>query len=135
MKLVLPLPPSPNRRKANPFAEHREKRAYQAATWLSACAQHRPQRRPPEVVVVEAVLFLPRKRDDDNATASVKWALDALRREQAGDLRWRQGVADLCGYFVDDAPQYLRLAGVRQVVDREHPRLEITITPAEQRSA
>lgn len=127
--LVLPLPPSPNRWARHPMMLHREKVGYQREAWLAAVQQEKPKADPPPTVEVHAVLRLCRKRDADNATASVKWALDALRQKQTGELRWREGIATNKGYFYDDGPEYLRLeVSQEKVKQRVEERLEVTVS-------
>lgn len=131
MRLTLPLPPSPNQWPSHHLAHHRAKFEYQRRAWLRAIQQHRPLRDPPRHVRVVAVLHhTGQPRDQDNAVASLKWALDALKQRQAGALRWRQNAYDLCGYFIDDDPEHLMLASVGQhrVRRRDDRRLELEIT-------
>ena len=113
------------------MAEHREKREYQRDAWLAAILQEKPPRSPPERVRVQATLYVHNLRDDDNAAGGLKWALDALRQKQSGDLRWREGIADLCGYFIDDDPGHLVLAKPKQVIDRLRPRLDLVVEAVE----
>lgn len=135
MKLVLPVPPGPNQWKRHPMALHRQKMEYQREAWLAAIRQHKPMRDPPEHVEVRPTLYLSRKiRDEDNAAASVKFALDALRQKQQGDLKWREGIAHLCGYFIDDDAEHMTLClpveQIRVKTDKERRlELEITVQP------
>lgn len=128
MKLVLPVPPSPNRWKKHPIAQQVQKDRYRGEVWIAALKQAKPTRDPPKDVTVNATLYLCRMRDEDNAAGSMKWALDALRSEQTGLVRWRRGIADLCGYFVDDDPNSLHL-NVEQVRVRTkaEERLEVEV--------
>lgn len=132
MNFVLPLPISPNRREKHPIKQQVQKDEYRKAAWEAALRQHKPSRDPPAKVVVKATLYLAKLlRDDDNANGSVKWVLDALRQKQQGAMRWRQGIADLCGYFIDDDPSHLTLAGKVQqvkVAHRKEERCELEIT-------
>lgn len=126
--LVLPVPPSPNRWARHPMVLHREKMGYQREAWLAAVQQEKPRRDPPKLVHVTATLQLCRKRDADNATASVKWALDALKQKQLGGLEWREGIAHLCGYFVDDGPEQLSLTVTQEkVARRSHEMLRLEV--------
>lgn len=79
-----------------------------------AISQVRPPKPPPERVKVRAHLRLWNLRDDDNLTASIKWALDALKGE----------------YFVDDDPAHLTIESVTQEIDRGNRGLTIEIEPA-----
>lgn len=129
IRLILPLPPSPNDTPSHHMEEHRAKRRYQGRAWLAAVkSQHRPLRDPPARVLVTAHLALENLRDDDNRNGSLKWALDALRQKQRGKLNWRQGLFDKCGYFIDDDPGHLTVGEVTQAIDRDDPRLELSIT-------
>lgn len=128
----LPVPISPNRRKSNHFAMQRQKDDYRRAVWVAAIAQHRPYRDPPEYVSVWATLYLCRLRDEDNATASIKWTLDALRQVQQGACKWRwhkgAGLYQECGYFVDDDPVRLTLSVDQQRVrKKKEERLVVEI--------
>lgn len=133
MRLVLPVPPSPNDWPRHAMALHRAKNKYRRICWMEAIQQHRPDREPPPLVVVLATYHTVRRRDADNLVGGLKWVLDALKREQRGDVAWRQGVADLCGYFVDDDPGHLRLGRVAQE-RTEHfddERLEVELIDAD----
>jgi hypothetical protein len=127
--MILPVPPSPNKWKSNPFAQQAQKDEYRELVWAKALRQGRPVRDPPERVRVHATLYLCKLRDEDNATGSLKWTLDALRQKQQGHMKWRQGIADKCGFFVDDDSERLTLT-VEQVRVKHRPeeRLELTIT-------
>jgi hypothetical protein len=134
--LTLPIPPSPNRWKKHPMAQHVQKNEYRAACWLAAVQQHKPVRDPPERVRISATFYLARLiRDEDNATACLKWAIDCLKQEQTGEMRWRQGIADACGYLTEDDPAHMVLDKPVQVrvKHRSEERLELVIV--EQTSA
>lgn len=137
MKLTLPLPPSPNTLPAHHMAAHREKNDYRRRCWVEAIGQHKPWRDPPEKVVMFARFRLLRKRDEDNLAASLKWVLDALKQKQEGDVWWRQGVYDRCGYLLDDGPDHLALASTTQetVGHVKDAALEIEIIEARERVA
>ena len=126
LTLVLPLPPSPNRRAGNFYVAHSAKRKYQLAVWAAAYQQVVPPLEPPERVRVSARFYVHAKRDPDNLTASLKYVLDALRQQQSSRA-WRQGLGAWRGYFVDDDPAHLELGDVEQAVDRKNKRLELTI--------
>lgn len=128
--LTLPLPPSPNRWPSHPIVLQREKDRYRAEAWVAAYRQRMPPLDPPRRVRIRARFYVPRhQRDPDNLTASLKWVFDALRQKQQGGCRWRNGIGELRGYFVDDDPAHLELEGVDQYTDRRAPRLVLTIEP------
>lgn len=133
VKLVLPLPDSPNRWPSHPMAEHRAKNEYRRAAWVRLLMQGKPPRDPPQFVKVRATFYLPRRRDEDNLAASLKWPCDTIKQDNGNDsLTWRQGVATECGWLVDDSPEHMELVAVEQVTDRENPRLELELTTTEQ---
>jgi hypothetical protein len=105
---------------------HRQQREYQWRCWVAALEQARPPAEPPERVRIRATLFVKQLRDEDNADASRKWVLDALRQKQ-GSRTWRQGLYEDRGYFVDDDPAHCSVEKVVQEIDRVRPRLEIEI--------
>ena len=127
MKLVLPLPISPNAAPTNGLHRHGHKRRYQKTVWVAAVMQHKPSIDPPVAVVVSAEFFVHSLRDEDNLKASLKDLLDALRQKQTGNIDWRQGLYDQCGYFIDDNPAHMTLGSVTQQVDRKNKRVEVTI--------
>ncbi len=113
--LRLPIPPSPNRLPSNGFALQRVKDRYRGSAWVAACQQTRPTLDPPEHVTLHAMfLFCRKPRDEDNLKASLKFVLDALRQKQQGAMRWRHGLYDKCGFFVDDDPIHFTLGEVWQ---------------------
>lgn len=59
--------------------------------------------------------------------------MTALRQKQTGAMRWRNGLFDLCGYFVDDDPSHLTLGNVWQnrCSSRKLEELIIEIVPTE----
>jgi len=139
MKLVLPIPPSPNGwKRTHPVALQVQKDEYREAAWVRAISQVKPTRDPPELVTIRATFYTARcTRDEDNLTASMKWVIDALKQRQTGHVRWRQGIADLCGYLVDDDPAHLTLdkpVQVRVKTKREE-RLEVEIIEVVERAA
>ena len=127
--MILPVPISPNRWKSNPYALQAQKDDYRKQVWAAALAQGRPFRDPPSKVHITATFYLCKLRDEDNL--SLKWTLDALRAKQQGAMRWRQGIADKCAYFVDDSPDHMTMSKPTQVKvkTRKEERLELTITP------
>jgi len=129
--VILPVPLSPNRWKSNPFALGRQKDEYRKRAWTAALAQERPTRDPPARVHITVTFYLCKLRDEDNL--SVKWVLDTLRAKQTGAMRWRQGIADKCAYFVDDSPKHMTMSKPVQVkvATRKEERLEITIKEIE----
>lgn len=133
VRLTLPLPPSPNRWKKHPLAFQRQKDEYREAAWLAAIQQHKPTHEPPPMVLLVATLYLARMmRDDDNLKGSMKFPLDALRRNQTGAMRWRNGLYVEQGYFVDDDPKHLTIVRVEQikVAKVADERLVLTLEPA-----
>lgn len=137
VRLLLPVPPSPNARPRHPQASHRAKNQYRRTCWMEAIQQHRPDRQPPPLVVVFATYYTIQRWDADNLVGGLKWVLDGLKQKQHGDIAWRQGVADLCGYFVDDDPGHLRLGRVGQerVEHRTDERLEVQIVAVAEEAA
>lgn len=126
-RLELPEPPSVNALPSHPMQRHKAKRDYQRRTWVKACIQSPPPVNPPQTVRIDAHFRLHALRDEDNLTASLKWVFDSLRWMQA-DIRFRSGVYENRGYFIDDGPEYLTLGKVTQVVDRKNRGLTLTIT-------
>ena len=130
MILLLPLPPSRNRVESfrNGLHSHTAKRRYQRKAWAAAVGQERSRRDPPARVRVSAHfrLYGP-LRDEDGL--DLKWVLDTLRQHQTGKLRWRQGLYDECGYFVDVSPEHLELGSVTQEIDRLNRGLVLTLEP------
>lgn len=127
--LVLPVPPSPNKWATHRMVQHRQKRRYQAQCWAAAIQQQRPPRDPPARVRLDATFYIRNRRDEDGLKGSLKWALDALRQQQMGSLRWRQGLYDECGYFVDDNPRVCEVAEPVQHIDRKEPHMLLRIVP------
>ena len=128
MKLILPLPPSPNRTPTGHWAvRHRAKRDYQRQCWMAAVVQAMPSHDCACKVKVKATFYIGRKRDEDNLVASLKWVLDALKLRQPS-VDWRGGVSTEKGYFLDDDPDHLELAEVKQVTKRKPHFLELEIT-------
>lgn len=128
-RLALPLPPSPNRRKGHHMALHRQASEYKAAAWASAIQQARPLHEldVPMLVAIRSRFFLPRRRDEDNLTSSLKWAIDSLKWRQTGRVAWRHGAFDEKGYFYDDDPAHCSIEKPEQVVQRTDHRLLVEI--------
>lgn len=126
--LALPEPSSPNRAPSHAMVRHRGKRGYQRLAWGMACAQCVPPAEPPARVRIDAHFRLHLLRDDDNLRASLKYVLDALRQRQANP-RWRRGIYEDRGYFIDDDPAHLALGDVTQAIDRRDRGLTLVITP------
>jgi hypothetical protein len=128
-RLELPLPESPNRRKSHHMALHRQAGEYKAAAWARAIRQARPLHEldVPMLVVIRSRFYLPKKRDDDNASSSLKWAIDSLKWKQTGRVEWKQGAFDEKGYFYDDDPAHCSVEKPHQVVQRTDHRLEVEI--------
>lgn len=127
LRLTLPVPPSPNNWPSHPMQHHREKSAYKRTVWWAACEQSPPMAHPPERVVMFAHFFLHALRDEDNLKGSLKWLVDALKQKQTGEVRWRDGIADTKGYYVDDSPDRLTILEPVQEIDRKHQRVEVTL--------
>lgn len=131
IRLVLPLPDSLNRWPKHPMAEHAAKRKYQKQLWPLACSQAKPSHEPPEQVRISSTFYVRNIRDHDNLKGSLKWVLDALKLKQKitsyEGLRWRSGIADEKGFFVDDDPKHCIVADPIQNLDRKDPRLELVI--------
>lgn len=129
MILLLPLPPSRNVVEGlrHPLHAHTAKRRYQKKCWAAAVSQQKPDRDPPEHVTIRAHFRVHNLRDDDGL--DLKWVLDTLRQAQTGNLRWRKGLYDECGYFIDDDPAHLTLLKSTQAVDRKNKSLTLEILP------
>ena len=107
----------------------KQKNAYKRDVFFAACSQVAPSSSPPEIVVVEYELYLVRLRDTDNAWASLKWAIDALRLPRKGEsVHWRNGISERKGYLVDDDPAHIVEDTLEQFVSNK-PRLVVTISP------
>lgn len=110
------------------MARVRWKNETKRATWFAACSQRTPKSKPPEKVTIDAHFRLHNLRDEDNLTASLKYALDALRIPRKGEsFPWREGLAERKGYFVDDSPEHMVLNKPTQEVDRSNKGLTLTI--------
>lgn len=136
VELSLPEPPSPNEvssaAHAHPMQAVRMKNQYKRRCWVEAMGQVTPTVDPPEKVVVKAHFRLHNLRDEDNLTASLKYALDALRCPQKGeDVSWRQGLAERKGYLLNDAPPNCAVLRPTQEIDREDRGVTVRIIPAE----
>lgn len=127
LTLTLPLPPSPNQWPSHPMEKSRQKNDYRKRAWVAAIQQHPPVIHPPERVVATALCRVHNLRDEDNLAGALKWTWDALKQEQNGAMRWRQGVADRKGYLVDDDPAHLHVASVEQEIDRNEQGVDLTL--------
>lgn len=125
--LVLPLPPGPNQWPSHPMRLHKAKRAYQRAAWMAAIQQTTPHADPPEMVRIQAHRYGWNRLDEDGASASLKWVLDALRQKQRGKLDWRQGIYPTRGYLIDDDPQHCTVSTPEQTISRADARLILLI--------
>jgi crossover junction endodeoxyribonuclease RusA len=115
MTITLPFPPrelSPNAR----IHWARKAKIVKAYRTQAFAAAFRRGHTPYAIATARVVFFAPdrRRRDHDNLSASLKAAWD--------------GIVD-AGILIDDAG--LRHETITVVVDRERPRVEITITPLE----
>lgn len=127
LHLVLPVPPSVNDWPSHPMELHREKSSYMRDVWVEALQQTPPMADPPERAVLFARFYVWNLRDEDNLKGSLKWLVDALKQEQTGKMRWRDGIAETKGYFVDDSPRHLTILEPVQQIDRESQRVEVTL--------
>jgi hypothetical protein len=120
-RLILPLPVSPNSWGGHPIAVQVRKDRYRAQVWASAVRQAMPRavQDLPQRVRIDVELSVWNRLDDDNATASCKWLIDALKAVQTGRCRWRAGVYETKGYLIDDGPAHMELGDVVQHVDRK----------------
>lgn len=119
MRLVLPLPPNAANSRRSWRVALRDKKAYwgQCSLLLSARRVPLPPPVRPERVRLTAVLYLHNFMDDDNAMARLKPVLD-----------WLKG----WGYIADDRRKNIEWSGLpEQHIDRQNPRCEIVVEPAE----
>lgn len=124
----LPEPPSLNAAPQHPMQRVRWKNDVRRRTWEAAISQHMPVSDPPDPVLVKAHLRLHNERDPDNLVSSLKYTLDSLRLPDEGDnLRYRGGLYESKGYFVDDSPEHMVLDEVTQEIDRSNRGLTLTI--------
>lgn len=133
MRLVLPLPPSPNKRSSHWAVEQRAKNEYRAACWIQAVKQAMPRAIEdlPAKVIVQATFYLRNRRDEaDNLPGSLKWTLDTLKAKQTGKLDWRQGLYETKGFLIDDGPDHCEALPPTQYLDRKEPRVELEILEA-----
>lgn len=129
--LNLPAPMSTNQWPKHPMSLHKAKAYYMALAWAEALTNETlPFRDPPPMMQVESTFLLRNLRDEDNLKGSLKWALDAFSASAKGKLKWRSGIMDRCGYWVDDSPRHLRIHEPEQVVTRGYDAqtLKLTIT-------
>ena len=125
----LPVPPSPNTRPKSHWGEiHKWVKKAKREAWFAALEQHVPIHDVPVKVRIHAIFVLNTFRDQDNLVASLKPVLDALKlpRTQAA---WREGIAELKGYFFDDDPEHMTLT-VNQVSAKGKEYLALVIRDA-----
>lgn len=127
LHLTLPLPMSVNNWPRHPMQQHVAKNRYRKKAWAAALSQAKPVHDPPEHAVLSAHFRLRNLRDEDNLKGSLKWVCDTLKQKQTGAMRWRQGIADQKGFFVDDNPAHLHILEPSQEIDRTDPGLDIVI--------
>lgn len=109
--ITLPLPPNRGNARWHWRKEARLKNDYK----LRCTAMHHERPAEPlDCVTITPKLYVWNLRDDDNATASLKWAIDWLVDRQI---------------ILDDHPSVVRLERCEQVVDRKNQRLELEIVP------
>ncbi len=127
VRLELPLPPSPNAHEQHPMQLVKQKNRYKSNAFFSACSQSPPLTHPPERVGILWELHVKRLRDEDNAWASIKWALDAIRQPRKGEtFRWRRGISESKGWIVDDDKVHVPKQHLEQYQHAE-TRLIVTI--------
>lgn len=120
MIVTLPLPPNrANQTRGQAHWEWVRKKRYMEGTAkkVGACVLARGQVRgslPLGPTEIRATFYLHQRMDDDNLTARLKWPLDVL--VQAGIL-------------VDDRRPHCVVSDPRQVIDRKHQRVELSLRP------
>ncbi len=127
IRMVLPLPPSPNEYPGHYMQITRVKNSYRAECWNAAVSQQRPPRDPPAHVTISPAFFTSRTWDADNLASALKFPLDCLKQLQRGRMRWRSGLYTACGYFIDDDPGHMTLELPTQAIDTKVPRLDLII--------
>lgn len=133
--LDLPEPPSRNKiERLNWRAKRGTIRRYKADVWAAACEQVRPSPEPPAAAVIDAHLRLWNPRDPTNLEGDMKYVLDALKQRPAtnDNLRWRDGIYIMRGYFIDD--DQVTWGTVTQEVDRGRRGVTVTIRPVPERT-
>lgn len=113
ISLDLPEPPNIANARMHWAAKNRKRKAYMDVAWPIARSQVKPPKPPPERVRIRAHFRLWNLRDDDNLTASLKWALDALKGR----------------YFVDDSSEHLELEKPTQEIHRRNRGVTLEIWP------
>jgi hypothetical protein len=113
--LVLPLPPNLANGRQHWRVKLAAKQRYYEAARLALLAQVGAVQtmEPPHVMRVEPTLYLHQGMDHDNAAARCKWILDSLVGH---------------GLLYADSPRWCDLVMPRQVMDRKHQRVELTLT-------
>lgn len=98
----------------------KQKNRYKRDAFFRACEQIPPSAHPPERVYLLWEMHVIRRRDDDNAWASLKWTLDAIRQPRKGEsFAWRQGISERKGWIVDDDSAHVLHQHLEQYVKRE----------------
>lgn len=129
MRIALPLPVNVANARLHfrVLAKRRSEYNYAALMCYRLCQRADPEARPdwpypfdfpvphsePAPRELASTLFLVRIMDQDNALARLKWPIDLL-------VKW--------GYLGDDSPRRCRMQMPEQAVDRQHQRVEFTIT-------
>ena len=117
MRLTLPLPPNRANAREHWRVTHRKRVDYYYAAETRLHLQ-RPERLDPVRMRLDATFYLWNKMDRGNLTARLKWIEDVLVRY---------------GLLVDDNEKWLDLQMPKQVVDRKNMRVEIELTPCNER--
>jgi hypothetical protein len=118
----LPLPPRRNELEAmHPIHKGKRKNAYRARVWVAAIQQHKPSLEPPEHVHLKTMFHVKRAGDEDGY--DLKWLLDTFGQKQK--TGWRQGIADLKGFYIDDDPAHLTWDRPLHVVDPDNVGVDI----------
>jgi hypothetical protein len=126
----LPVPPSPNTKPRSHWGEiHKWVKAAKRDAWFAALEQHVPIHDVPVKVRIHAIFVLEKFRDQDNLVASLKPVLDALKLPRTQQA-WREGIAELKGYFFDDDPEHMTLT-VNQVSAKGKQYLALVIVDEE----
>ena len=119
MKMTLPLPVNLGNSRDHWAVQHKRKRAYWLHLDNAQMFRHIPP--PPATPFQRAHVrwrwFVWNKLDPDNLMARKKWILDWLTTR---------------GYLADDRECNVTLTDLPQVIDRKHPRVEITVEEIEE---
>ena len=119
LTLCLPLPPNRANARGHWWKQHRQKKDYFYTLDLRVMLRKLPgaPEVPWERAELAAHLYVHNRYDDDNAVSLCKFPIDWLVSR---------------GYLVDDKRAHLRLAGIPwQTIDRDDPRMVLTLTPME----